>query len=63
MLLSLPLELNHLMFLEGGAEASLYVKSGNIEMEWTGSYESLFLENYQIASGLCIPNIIGIKKK
>ena len=48
--------------LEGGPEASLYLKYKDIELVYVGGYETSFLNDTNF--GLWkIPNIIGISKK
>jgi hypothetical protein len=51
------------MYLEGGPEASLYVKSGDFEAKHIGSYETGFNENDDNNEFWKIPNIIGVKPK
>ena len=63
MLLDLPIEIQCAQHLEGGPEASLYLKTDNIELEYSGSYESNFFENNSNSTFWEIPNIIGISKK
>ena len=60
---ALPLKMRNLMYLEGGPEASLYVKSGNFKLEGIGSYETGFNENDDNHQFWPIPNIFGIRKK
>src|SRR5205823_4996382 len=44
-LLALPIDLRRAMYVEGGPEATLYVKSGKVERSFVGSFETGFLEN------------------
>jgi len=62
-LLDLPIDIQCAQHLEGGPEASLYLKSNNIELIYSGSYESNFFENNNNSMLWEIPNIIGITKK
>lgn len=62
-LLSLPININNAMYLEGGPEASLYFNLPNKKIERIGSYETGFRENNDNNEFWPIPNIIGIKKK
>ena len=41
----LPLSIDRAMYVEGGPEAQLYVKSGGEEHEFFGSYETGFTES------------------
>ncbi|MEM7105944.1 MAG: phosphodiester glycosidase family protein [Bacteroidota bacterium] len=62
MILQLPLNIDRLMYLEGGPEASLFVKYKGKEVKKMGSYESGFNQaddNYHFWS---LPNVIGVKK-
>lgn len=62
-LLKLPLNIYSAMYLEGGPEASLYFKYGDIEFEQFGSYETNFFENDNNNQAWPIPNVIGVVKK
>jgi len=44
-LLDAPLKLQNLMYLEGGPEASFYLKHIEMEIAKMGSYETGFLES------------------
>ncbi len=60
-LLGLPLSLARLMYVEGGPEASLYVKlDGKVVVAETGSYETGFFENDTNRAFWPLPNVIGI---
>lgn len=61
-LLRLPLNLYNAMYLEGGPEASLYIKYGKFEYGVMGSYEVNFNENDDNDFFWKIPNVIGIRK-
>jgi len=60
-LLELPLDLKRLQYAEGGPEASLYVKEGDLEL--FGSFETGFVENDKNSRAWPIPNVIGVKAK
>lgn len=59
-LLKLPIHLVAAQHLEGGPEASLYVKIGDFEIRGIGSYETGFNENDDNHQFWPIPNVIGI---
>ena len=61
-LLELPIDIMCAQHLEGGAQASLYLKYKDIELVYSGGYDNSFLSDTNF--GLWrIPNIIGISKK
>ena len=62
-LLQSPLHIQQAMYLEGGPEASLYVKSGHTERNLFGSYETGFTENDNSREAFALPNVIGIVPK
>ena len=62
-LLQSPLHIQQAMYLEGGPEASLYVKSGSTVRDLFGSYETGFTENDDPHAAFALPNVIGIVKK
>jgi hypothetical protein len=49
--------------LEGGPEAQIYLKEGNVEIEQFGSYETSYNANDNNESAVPIPNILGIRRK
>jgi len=49
--------------LEGGPEAQLYLKTGDAEIELSGSFETGYNENDENNYQLPIPNVIGIRPK
>jgi len=59
----LPIQLKRLMYLEGGPEAQLYLKTPQLEQQWVGSYETNFNENDNNKQAWIIPNVIGIKAR
>jgi hypothetical protein len=62
-LLSLPLSIKNVMYLEGGPEASLYLNAGGKKIEKMGSYETGFFESDTNEQFYSLPNVIGIVKK
>ena len=62
-LLEAPMNLYNLMYLEGGPEASFYVKHGDTEVTKFGSYETGFVENDGNDHFWPIPNVIGVRRK
>ena len=62
-LLSLPIRIEDAMYVEGGPEAVLYIRTDNLETESVGSYETKFFESDDNVSGWPLPNVIGIKPK
>ncbi|MBO2009686.1 phosphodiester glycosidase family protein [Hymenobacter negativus] len=62
-LLQAPLNIQQAMYLEGGPEASLYLKSGATERNLFGSYETGFTENDNSQEAFALPNVIGIVRK
>ena len=61
-LLELPLNIRNVMYVEGGPEASLYVKTDKFTKKCVGSYETNF---WDVSNKVFwqIPNVIGIVKK
>lgn len=62
-LLGLPIDLVRAMYVEGGPEAQLYVKSGDFEEEHVGSYETGFFERDDNTRAWPVPNVLGITRK
>lgn len=62
-LLSAGIGLVAAQHLEGGPEAQLYVKIGDIVLELFGSYETGFREDDGNAKAWPIPNVLGIRRK
>jgi len=62
-LLNLPIKLKNAMYVEGGPEAQLYVKSGESEFEWVGSFETGFNEDDHVTVAWPIPNVIGAARR
>jgi hypothetical protein len=62
LLLSLPISIHNVMYLEGGQEATLYFSANDIEFERVGRPSSPY-ENDTLPAARSIPNVIGIVKK
>lgn len=62
-LLDLPLDLAGAMYVEGGPEAQLFVRSGKRETELVGSYETGFFESDTNDHAWPVPNVIGVVRK
>ena len=63
MLLALPLDIKNAMYLEGGPEATLYLKSGNVSFEKVGSFETSFMEHNDNRVAWPLPNVIGVMRR
>lgn len=62
-LLSLPIDIDSAMYLEGGPEAILYISPKGIKTMSEGRYGTLFGKNFSDLSTLTLPNVIGIVKR
>ncbi len=62
-LLSLGIGLVAAQHLEGGPEAQLYLRIGNMTHEMFGSYETSFRENNGNVTPWPIPNVLGVRPK
>lgn len=62
-LLSLPLDVIKAMHVEGGPEASLSLRAGDVNLDLCGSYETGFIENKTCPAQWRIPNVLGVKRK
>ncbi len=62
-LLSLGIGLVAAQHLEGGPEAQLYLRIGNVTHEMFGSYETSFRENDGNAAPWPIPNVLGVRPR
>lgn len=63
-LLGLELEIAKAMYVEGGSQAQVYVRSGDLELERNGKLEGGALIDIQDASAAWpIPNVIGIIRR
>lgn len=63
LLLHLPLNIRSAMYLEGGPEACLYIKTPDTIISKNGSYVSLTFPTDTNTKYWNLPNVIGIKKK
>ncbi len=59
-LLALPLDLRRAMYVEGGPEAQLYVKSGRSEVEVVGGFSDPLAEN---RGAWPVPNVIAVVRR
>ncbi len=62
-LVNLPLNIRTTVYLEGGPEASLFIRSGDTLVNKFGSYVSKTYENDENDHFWKIPNVIGIQPK
>ncbi len=61
LMLSLPYEIGPVMYLEGGAQAGLMLRSPNMNAVWLGrDYLEFWAQNNSIAQ---LPNVIGVYRK
>ncbi len=51
------------MYAEGGAEAQLYVRSGEVEHEFVGALDNAFGGSGQTGSAWPVPNVVGIVRR
>jgi hypothetical protein len=63
MLLALDMDLARAMYLEGGPEASFFLKTKDCEVEQFGSFETGFFESDGNDRAWPIPNVIGISRR
>lgn len=62
MLLTLPLDLKNAMYTEGGPEAQMFVKSGQVELELTGALDAGLQEGFA-DQPWPIPNVLALARK
>jgi phosphodiester glycosidase len=62
-LLALPLDLRNAMYVEGGPEAQLYVRSGRREVELVGRFDSTIVSTDASPHGWPVPNVIGAVRR
>lgn len=62
-LLGLSLEIDRMMYTEGGPEAQLYFQTKNKVFEFLGSYETGLGNVENISKGWPLPNVIGVVRK
>lgn len=61
-LLDLPLDLIGAMYVEGGADASMYVDAGQVVRRWVGEYRSDFFQGSN-KNFWPTPNVLGVRPK
>jgi len=61
LLLSLPLDIEGAMHLEGGPEASLSIHVAGLSLDFCGSYETGFVEDESNVVQWPIPNVLGVR--
>ena len=61
-LLKLPIQLKRAMYVEGGSESQMYVRSGKTELEFVGSYSTGSNETDANQVAWPIPNVVGITR-
>ena len=59
----LPLNISRAMYTEGGPQAQLYIKVGNTEFEFAGSYEISPNKANESPVAWPLPNVVGISKR
>tara|TARA_Y100001960_G_scaffold216482_1_gene226295 strand:- start:1827 stop:2702 length:876 start_codon:yes stop_codon:yes gene_type:complete len=60
MLIKIPINLERAMYVEGGADAQLYINTGKEEHEFIGSYSTGFREHDENTFSHPIPNVLGL---
>ncbi len=63
MLSRLPIELDRLMYSEGGPEAQLFVKTGDVEHEFVGSFKSVISDDNDNRHAWPVPNVIAVSRR
>jgi len=61
--LALPLHVARAMHVEGGPEASLSIRAGEVSIDLAGSFESGFSSYDRNAKQAPIPNVVGVRAK
>ena len=62
-LLKLPLAIDRAMYTEGGIQAQMYVRSGEVEREFSGAFGSGYPASEGGPSVWPVPNVIGVVRK
>jgi hypothetical protein len=62
MLLELPINLKQAMYVEGGADAQLYINTGKERHEFIGSYSSGSREHDENTFSHSVPNVLGLMR-
>ena len=63
MLLSLPIGLQTVMYVEGGPQATLYYRTNKAKAEWTGVIETEFFTKCKNNAARPLPNVLGIQPR
>ena len=61
LLLTLPLDLRMVMYVEGGTQASMLVRAGDVDKVWMGRHMADFLTSGNKNAPL--PNVLGVRRK
>jgi len=61
LLLTLPLDLRMVMYVEGGTQASMLVRAGDVNKVWMGRHMADFLTSGNKNAPL--PNVLGVRRK
>ncbi len=59
----LPLDLYNAMYTEGGPEAQLFVRTGQEELQFVGSFETGLIDNDDNVKAWPVPNVLGIARR
>ncbi len=59
----LPLDLQRLQYSEGGPEAQLFVRAGDLTLEEVGSFETGFFESDANLGAWPVPNVVGVRAR
>jgi len=62
-LLALDIGVVAAQHLEGGPEAQLYVKVGDVKLEMFGTYETSYKKDDHLTASWVIPNVIGVRPR
>jgi hypothetical protein len=60
-LLSMGIDVVAAQHLEGGPEAQMIIRAGGRDLEWIGSYETLFHEADDTQRAWPVPNVLGLR--
>jgi len=63
MLKMLPIDIDQAMYVEGGPQAQLYIRSGDQEFEFVGGYSTKSNDTIENPFSWSIPNVVGIAPK
>jgi hypothetical protein len=62
MLLALPIDLQNAMYVEGGPQAQLYIRTAEQEIELAGVYETGIVSG-DFGQAWPLPNVVGVARK